>query len=161
MTVLITVAGLASLAACGKSQQLLVDNLVEGMPEHEALQAMRPPKGAFRVVAETELRKGDPRPPYSLKVIRAEGVRCAGQVSDVSLSFYLKQLHVVSCFPKDVDAMIDALLKAGYINGRDREFNVLRGGVAISSTEIDGRWCVSFSSERLTADQRRWNLRYS
>ena len=147
------------LAGCGA--QPLVDNLVEGMHEQEVLDVMRVPNGSFHVVAETELRKGDPRPPYSVKIIRAEGVLCAGQTSDVALSFYLKKLHVVSCYPKNVDAMIDALLKAGYITTKGREFSVQRKGVAISSTEIDGRWCVSFSSERLTADQRRWNLRYS
>jgi hypothetical protein len=157
---LAAVTSVLLLGACGRGQPL-VDNLVEGMQEQEVLQAMHPPKGAFHVVAETSLRKGDPRPPYSVKIIRAEGVLCAGQTSDVSLSFYLKKLHVVSCYPKNVDAMIDALLKAGYITTRGREFNVQREGVAISSTEIDGRWCVSFSSERLTADQRRWNLRYS
>ena len=153
-------ASMLLLAGCGKAQPL-VDNLLEGMPEHEVMQALKLPKGGFRVVAETGLVKGDPRPPYSVKVIRAEGVTCAGQVSDVSLSFYLKQLHVVSCYPQNVDAMIDALIKAGYITTRGREFSAVHDGIAVSSTEIDGRWCVSFSSERLTADQRRWNRRYS
>jgi len=154
------VAALLNLSGCG-SRQPLVDNLLEGMKEQEVMQAMHSSPGKFRVVAETGLVKNDPRPPYSVKVIRAEGVLCAGQLSDISLSFYLKQLHVVSCYPKDVDAMIEALLKAGYITTRGREFDVLLDGVAVSSTEIDGRWCVSFSSKRLTDDQRRWNLRYS
>jgi hypothetical protein len=158
---LLSAAAIVLLGGCTRSRETLVDNLHEGMHEQEVIQAMHQPPGAFRVVAETQLRKHDPRPPYSIRVLRAEGVQCAGQLSDVSLSFYLKQLHVVSCYPRNVDAMIDALIQAGYISTRGREFSVVRNGVSVSSAEIDGQWCVTFASERLTSDQRRWNMRYS
>jgi hypothetical protein len=149
------------LSGCMRSPPTLVDNLIEGMTEREAIVATGVAQSAFRVVAETNLREGDPRPPYSLKVLRADRVLCVGQLSEVSLSFYVKKLHIVSCYPKDVDAMIDALIKASVISTRGRDFSVARSGVAISSHEIDGRWCVTFVSERLSAEERRWNMRYS
>ena len=153
--------GLTLLSACGRAPQRLVDNLIEGMTESEAMQAMGAAKPAFHVVAEMSLPKGDPRPPHSVKVVNADHVMCVGQLSDMSLSFYLKELHTVSCYPKNVDAMIDALIKADVISTRGRDFSVVRAGIAIDSHEIDGRWCVSFVSERLSAKERRWNLRYS
>jgi len=156
-----TLLGLALLSACGKSHQPLVDNLIEGMTDKEAIAAMGAAGPAFHVVAEMSLPKGDPRPPHGVKVMNADKVLCMGQVSDISLSFYLKELHTVSCYPKDVNAMIDALIKAEVISTRGRDFSVVRDGIAIDSHEIDGRWCVSFVSERLSAKERAWNLRYS
>jgi hypothetical protein len=153
--------GLALLCACARAPQPLVDNLIEGMDEQEVMKALGASKSAFHVVADVSLPKGDRRPPYSVKVVNADRVLCVGQLSDMSLSFYLKELHTVSCYPKDVDAMVDALIKAALISTRSREFSVVRGGVSIDSHEIDGRWCVSFVSERLSAKERRWNLRYS
>jgi hypothetical protein len=155
------VFGLALLSACGRAPQPLVDNLIEGMDEQQVMMAMGVAKSAFRVVAETSLPKGDPRPPHSVRVVNADRVLCVGQLSDMSLSFYLEQLNTVVCYPKDVEAMIDALIKASLISTRGREFSVVRAGIAIDSHEIDGRWCVSFISERLSAKERRWNLRYS
>jgi hypothetical protein len=155
------VLALALLVACVRTPQPLVDNLIEGMTEMEAMIAMGAAKSAFRVVSETALPKGDPRPPNSMKIVNADRVPCVGQLSDMSLSFYVGQLHTVVCYPKDIDAMVDALIKATLINTRGREFSVVRAGIAINSHEIDGRWCVSFVSERVSAKERRWNLRYS
>jgi hypothetical protein len=151
----------ALCGACSRPSQPLVDNLIEGMNEQEAMLAMGDARSAFRVIAETALNKDDPRPPYRVKVVGGDGVPCVGQVSEMSLAFYLERLHVVTCYPKDVDAMVDALIKAAVISTRGRDFSVVRSGVVISSHEIDGRWCVSFVSERLSAEERRWNRRYS
>jgi hypothetical protein len=139
----------------------LVDNLIEGMREPDVIAALGRSKQQFHVVYETSLPQGDARPPYSEKTISTTGVNCFGQPSDVSLSFYQAELREVTCYPKDVGAMVDALIRTGAVAEGRRDFSITRNGVAIRGSETDGRWGVTFTSVRLTEDQRRWVAKYS
>jgi hypothetical protein len=152
---------LVLLTACAKTPVGLVDYLTEGMREADAIAALGNRNAQFHVVYETSLPRGDPRPPYTEKTIAAAGVSCVWQPSDISMSFYLAQLSEVTCYPHDAGAMVDALARAGVITNRERKFSVTRGGVAIRGSEVGGRWSVTFSSLRLTEDQRRWVAKYS
>lgn len=148
-------------AACSRAPAPLVDDLIEGMKESEVVAALGAQKTKFHVVYQTSLPKGDPRPPYSEKTISAGSVSCAGQLSEVSITFYLDQLSEITCYPSNVDALIDSLVRAGVIESKEREFDVVRGGVAVHGSQVDGRWGVTFSSKRLTAEQRSWIAKYS
>jgi len=148
------------VGACSRSPAPLVNGLVEGMDESTVIAKLGVPKTAVRVVYETTLPKGDSRPPYSEKTIAVIG-SCEGQPAEMSISFYLGQLQEITCYPQDVDAMLQELAKAGIIEAGKRAFKVTHGDVSVFGGESDGRWGVTFSSERLTDQQQSWIAKYS
>ena len=149
------------VGACSRSPAPLVNGLIEGMDESTVIAKLGVPKTAVRVVYETTLPKGDSRPPYSEKTISVIGGSCDGQPAEMSISFYLGQLQEITCYPQDVDAMLQDLAKAGIIEGGKRAFKVIHGDVSVRGGESDGRWGVTFSSERLTDQQQSWIAKYS
>lgn len=144
------------LAACSLAPSPLIDDLIEGMHESDAVAVLGLQRAAFQVLHETSVPKGDPRSPYSEKTIAAAAALCAGQPSEILLSFYLDQLREVTCFPNDVRAMSAALKSRGVIDRDERTFSYERGGIVIRGNENGGRWGVTFSSQRITAAQRNW-----
>jgi hypothetical protein len=144
------IVGLAG--ACARSLAPLVNGLVEGMDESAVIAKLGVPTAAVRVVHETTLPKRGSRPPYSEKTIAVIDGSCEGQPAD---------LREITRYPQDTEAMLQELVKTGIIEAGKRAFKVTRGDVSVFGGESDGRWGVTFSSERLTDQQQSWIAKYS
>jgi hypothetical protein len=152
---------LSLIAGCARQPPQFIDGLREGMQESQALAALHVKATASHVLAEYSLPAGDKRPPYRERVLSIGEAECAGQKAEVWLSFYLEQLREVTCYPRDVSAMMASLRQRGVVETSKPDFEITRGGATVRGSAVGGRWGVTFSSKRLTREQQNWVKKYS
>jgi hypothetical protein len=157
----LTTCGIILLVGCSNRSIDIVDGLKEGMSEAATLQELQVAPSNAKILHESVVTKSKERPEYSEKTISIANARCSGVNSEIWLSFFDRGLREVTCYPTNVAAMLESLKRSKVIDGDAPEFNEQRDGTTIRGGEVNGRWGVSFQSDRLTDQQEKWVKEYS
>ena len=109
----------------------------------------------IEVVEDSALAPGDSRPPFSIYVVRVQGVSDKGLPGQLRLKFFNDRLTGVWFYPDDA---------AAYRSAMQAEASVARvdGHVKTWTAEdYRGKWYVAWEDERLWDEEWEWIETYS